>query len=115
MKNKFAAAFEMLAYGSSAHSSERYLKLSETTILKCLTRFCRAMVQVYRDDILRYPTDEECQTIADNYSERGFPGCIGCIDCAGWQWKNCPMALAGAYTGRTKKPTIRMEAICDSR
>lgn len=35
MKNKFAAAFEMQSYGSLAHHSERWLKLSETAILKC--------------------------------------------------------------------------------
>lgn len=45
---------------------------------------------------------------------RGFPGCVGSIDCQHWEWEKCPIAWAGQYKGEEKKPTIVLEAICDS-
>ncbi|CAN0846537.1 hypothetical protein LINGRAHAP2_LOCUS4501 [Linum grandiflorum] len=36
---------------------------------------------------------------------------IGLIDCMHWEWKNCPTAWAGQYTGYKKKPTIVLEAV----
>lgn len=111
---KLSAAFKTLAYGSAGHEKTRYLKISETTVFKCVNRFCKAMVEIYKDSIIRYPTHEQAQTLSDIYGVKGFPGCIGCIDCAGWVWKICPSALAGLYTGRSGKPTVTMETICDS-
>ena len=44
-------------------------------------------------------------------SQRGFPGCLGSLDCTHWSWKNCPVALAGQYKGKEKSPTIVLEAV----
>ena len=44
---------------------------------------------------------------------RGFPGCVSSIYCQHWQWKNCPVAWAGQFKGKEKKPTIVLEAFCD--
>lgn len=44
---------------------------------------------------------------------RGFPGCLGSIDCQHWVWKNCPIAWAGQFKGKGKKPTVVLEAISD--
>jgi Plant transposon protein len=44
---------------------------------------------------------------------RGFPGCLGSIDCQHWPWKNCPVAWAGQFKGKERKPTVAIEAIAD--
>ncbi|CAN1350342.1 hypothetical protein LINPERPRIM_LOCUS42130 [Linum perenne] len=36
---------------------------------------------------------------------------IGSIDCMHWEWKNCPTAWVGQYTGYKRKPTIVLEAV----
>ncbi|XP_020262795.1 uncharacterized protein LOC109838778 [Asparagus officinalis] len=43
--------------------------------------------------------------------ERGFPGMLGSLDCMHWEWKNCPTAWAGQYSGRHGGPTIILEAV----
>jgi Plant transposon protein len=44
---------------------------------------------------------------------RGFPGMLGNIDCQHLIWHSCPMAWAGQFKGKEKKPTISLEAIAD--
>ena len=41
-------------------------------------------------------------------------GMLGSIDCTQFFWKNCPMAWAGHFQGKEKKPTIVMEAVADT-
>lgn len=41
----------------------------------------------------------------DNAS-RGFPGCLGSIDCWHWEWKNCPSAWAAQYKGKKGKGCV---------
>jgi len=43
----------------------------------------------------------------------GFPGCIGYLDCAGWECDACPVVWHANYKGAAKKPTLRLEAVCD--
>jgi hypothetical protein len=42
---------------------------------------------------------------------RGFLGMIGSIDCMHWEWKNCPFARQGQYSGHAKVCTIFIEAV----
>ncbi|CAN0905751.1 hypothetical protein LINGRAHAP2_LOCUS23851 [Linum grandiflorum] len=53
----------------------------------------------------------DLRRLLDHSSCRGFPGMIGSIDCMHWEWKNCPTAWAGQYTGYKKKPTIVLEVV----
>jgi Plant transposon protein len=36
---------------------------------------------------------------------------LGSLDCTHWEWKNCPVAWAGQYTGKEKKCTVALEAV----
>ncbi|CAN1348927.1 hypothetical protein LINPERPRIM_LOCUS41645 [Linum perenne] len=36
---------------------------------------------------------------------------IGSIDCMHLDWKNCPIAWVGQYTGHHRKPTIVLEDV----
>jgi hypothetical protein len=42
---------------------------------------------------------------------RGFPGMIDNIDCMHWEWKNCPFAWYGQYSGDTEGRTVILEAV----
>jgi hypothetical protein len=42
---------------------------------------------------------------------RGWPCMLENIDCMHWRWKNCPKAWHGFYCGKSRDPTIVLEAI----
>jgi hypothetical protein len=36
---------------------------------------------------------------------------LGSVDCMYWEWKNCPSACHGQYTGHVHEPTIILEVV----
>ncbi|XP_042059325.1 uncharacterized protein LOC121803784, partial [Salvia splendens] len=83
-----------------------------------LARFCRAVVEAFKDTYLRKPTTDDVSKLVDMHEQaHGFPGMLGSIDCMHWQWKNCPTAWRGQYTSGHKgtHPTIVLEAVADCR
>ncbi|XP_020256304.1 uncharacterized protein LOC109833153 [Asparagus officinalis] len=67
---KVTSAFRMLAYGTSADSTDEYVRIGESTAIVCLKRFCRAVVEVYGDEYLRPPMSTMLQAWAGQYSGR---------------------------------------------
>ncbi|XP_020271170.1 uncharacterized protein LOC109846356 [Asparagus officinalis] len=108
---KVIAVFRMLAYGAPADSTDEYVRIGESTVIECLKRFCRAIVEVYEDEYLRSPNTDDVARLLQKCEERGFPGMLGSLDCMHWEWKNCPTAWAGQYSGRHGGPTIILEAV----
>jgi hypothetical protein len=76
-----------------------------------LYRFVEAINEMYGYEYLRRPNANELKQILLDNANRGFPGCIGSLDCTHWAWKNCPVSLAGTYKGKEKYPTIVLEAV----
>ena len=74
---------------------------------------CRSVVSCFEAEFLREPTAQELKDIEKQLSRVGFPGCIGCVDCAGWKWGNCPKGLQGIMVGKEGVTTLRMEVISD--
>lgn len=92
-----------------------YLRTGETLNLESLKRLTRAIVNCFESTWLRYPTEDEVTQIEVHYAKLGFPGCIGAVDCASWDWDRCPVALQGQYKGMNKKPNCRMEVVSDDK
>ena len=55
---------------------------------------------------LRAPTEEDMARSLNANARRGFPGCLGSIDCWHWEWKNCPSAWAAQYKGVKGKGVV---------
>ena len=89
---KCTTAMRMLAYGVAADAVDEFIKIGGTRALECLRRFCKGIIQLYEQEYLRAPTQEDLQRILQVSEMRGFPGMIGSIDCMHWEWKNCPTA-----------------------
>jgi len=53
------------------------------------------------------------RSILSFIDEHGIQGMLGCLDCMHVVWKNCPVALQGAFTGKEGTPTIVLEAMSD--
>lgn len=111
---KITAALRMLAYASPADSLDENLRLAESTILESLQRFCSAVIALYGGQYLRSPNEDDIAAIMKTNDARGFPGMLGSVDCMHWEWKNCPKAWAGMYQGRSKHPTVILEAVATS-
>lgn len=71
------------------------------------------MLACFGSFYLREHNVDDLERVERQFERAGFPGCIGCLDCAGWSWKNCPTALQGIMKGKDGEPNVRMEAICD--
>ncbi|KAE8970837.1 hypothetical protein PR001_g27083 [Phytophthora rubi] len=85
---KCAAAIRALATGSSADDLDDRYRLAESTALETLRRFCEAVVAVYGESYLRYPTEQDLTRLLAQSAKRGWPGMLGSINCMHWSWKN---------------------------
>ncbi|XP_021991123.1 uncharacterized protein LOC110887867 [Helianthus annuus] len=101
----------VLAYGTSTDAHDEYLRISKTVTRDALMKFVEDVISCFSQEYLRKPNDNDLARLLYVGEERGFPGMIGGIDCMHWEWKNCPNAWAGQYTGRRGKPTIILEAV----
>jgi hypothetical protein len=99
---KVASALRMLAYGGAADANNEYVQISESTSLESLNRFCNAIIQIYEEEYLRYPTKTNLKHLLAVGESRGFPGMLGLLDCMHWEWKNCPPGWAGNDKGKEK-------------
>jgi len=110
---KVVAAFRVLAYGEAADRAEEYVRLSRSTILLSVKCLVVCIVSKWESTYLRRPNNAELQTILDRNAERGFPGCMGSLDCSHWAWQQCPRGMAGSYQTRKGSRGIVVEAVCD--
>lgn len=109
---KVICALRQLSYGIPSDMSDDLFDVSETTASLCLEEFCVAVTASLGPTYLREPNETDIERIENEFRLAGFPGCIGCLDCSGWRWKNCPKALQGMMTGKEGKPSVRMEVVC---
>jgi hypothetical protein len=110
---KVAASIRKLAYGTANPVWGELYNLSTTLVHDCVDHFISAVVTLMKDSVICAPTLEECIRISNNNGARGFPGCLGSIDCQHWYWGMCPNAFHGSYIGKPGKPTVVLEAACN--
>ncbi|KAL6549691.1 hypothetical protein OROMI_020179 [Orobanche minor] len=111
---KITAAFRILAFGVTGDLFDEYIRIGESTATESVKRFVKAIVYIFGDEYLRRPNKDDTIRLLAEGKKRGFPGMLGSIDCMEWEWKNCPTRWSGMYTGRSGKPTIKLEAIASS-
>ena len=68
---KCTATIRMLAYGAPTDVVDEYLRMSESTIITSMYRFCRALVGAFGPQNLRGPNEEETTQILEQNAARG--------------------------------------------
>ena len=75
----------MLAYGVPADATDEYVKIGESTTIESLKRFCRAIVEIFADQYLRSPNENNIARLIYIGEQCGFPGMLGSLDCMHWK------------------------------
>ncbi|KAL6580257.1 hypothetical protein OROMI_008281 [Orobanche minor] len=91
---KMTAALRMLAYGTPADAIDDYVRIGESTAIESLKKFVKAIVEIFGEEYLRRPTNEDVAKLLMDNKRRGFPGMLGSIDCMHWKWKKLPICMA---------------------
>ena len=78
---KITATFRMLAYGVSGDLINKYVRIGETTALESLKKFVTDVIDVFSEEYLRKPNNEDIARLLAYGERRGFPGMLGSIDC----------------------------------
>ena len=101
----------MISYGVPANFMDQYIRIGENTFIQSLRRFVKAVVEVFGEEYLRSPNENDTARLLAIGQRRGFPGMLGSLDCMHWRWKTCPNPWRGQYTGHEHEPTIILEAV----
>ncbi|CAK8536355.1 unnamed protein product [Lathyrus sativus] len=60
---KCTVVIRMLAYGTSADSVDDYLRIGETTTLKCVDKFTRGVINIFGAQYLRRPNAKDIERL----------------------------------------------------
>ncbi|XP_073355182.1 uncharacterized protein [Aegilops tauschii subsp. strangulata] len=77
---KCTAAIRMLAYGIPDDLVDEYVRMSETTCLMSMYKFCQAVIEVFGPEYLRQPTAADTERLLATNAARGFSGMLASID-----------------------------------
>ena len=115
MQARLLLPLKTLAYGVAMHCFCPYFSMSKNLAIACCREFDKIINGLYKDEWMRCPTQDDLQAIFNlHHHHHGVSGMIGSLDCSQTYWKNCPKAWHGQYkTGKEKKPSIVLEALCD--
>ena len=113
---KILVALKQIAYGCSPSAFLDYFQMSEGTARQSLLKVCHiaSSDEELRSVFLRAMTRADARRVSSMHeAQHGVPGMIGSLDCMHVYWKNCPVAWQGSQTGKSKKPSIVLEAFAD--
>ncbi|KAG4989517.1 hypothetical protein JHK82_031842 [Glycine max] len=89
---KCTAEIHILAYESPANSVDEYVRLVNCTTIECLEAFVKGVNEIFGDEYLRSPNNNDINHLLQIGEARRFPGMLGSIDCMHWEWKNYPVS-----------------------
>lgn len=117
LHTKILSSLRRLGTGCSLHDLDDHSRMSAESQRYYFMLFLKAVHGRFGGKMLnREPTASELQAVHERYAARGFPGCVGALDCMKLVWKNCPRAMKGQYHNPkdSKLAVISCEAVADS-
>ena len=109
-------ALRVLGSGCTFEAVEELTCVAEGTHrLFFHNEFCVWGVRASDEHIKMPESEEEIKHVVKQYEERGFPGCVGSVDCVHLVWDKCPAELASACNGKGSFPTLAFQVVCSNR
>jgi Plant transposon protein len=84
---RVVAALHRLSHGVVSDAVDEYVRISESSAHESLAKFCRTVCEIFGVVYERQPTKDDLRRILKLNANRGFPGCVGSIDCQQWSWE----------------------------
>jgi len=78
---KVVAAFRVIAYGEAADRSDEYVRLSRSTLAQATKLLLEFIMRRWETTYLPCPNQLERKKMMERNAVRGFPGCMGSLDC----------------------------------
>ena len=75
------AAIRILAYGVTADFMDEYVWIRETTAMESLKKFVAVVVDIFPEEYLRSPNNEDIARLLAHGESCGFPGVLESINC----------------------------------
>ncbi len=75
----------------------------------------KAIVLRFEEEYLTQPTESDIAAILDRHAKLGFPGALGCLDCAGWKLDRGNVSEQRKNIGKSGSPELRLEVVADDR
>jgi hypothetical protein len=63
---------------------DEYIRSAEATNLESCKKFVIKICEIFGDEYLRSPNEDDIPRLLAVGEERGFPGLLGSIDCMHW-------------------------------
>jgi len=82
---KCTAAICILAYKSLADCVEEYVRIGQCTTAQWLQKFVRGVNEIFGQEYLRRPNDNDINRLLQIGDAQGFLGMLGYIDCMHWE------------------------------
>ena len=82
---KIIVALRMLVYGVSGDLMDEYVWIGETIALESLKKFVTVIIDVFSEEYLRKPNNEDIARLLAHCQCQGFPCMLGSIDCVHWK------------------------------
>jgi hypothetical protein len=60
----------MLTYGVAADATDEYVRIGESTVIDSLRRFVKAIIQVFGDEYLRSPNENDTARLLELGEQR---------------------------------------------
>ena len=64
----------MISYGVPADFMDQYFRIDESIVIESLRRLVRAIIEVFVDEYLRSPNEQDTARLLASAEHRGFPG-----------------------------------------
>ena len=77
---KCTAAIRMLAYEVPGDLIDEYVRMSESTCLESMYKFCKAVIAVFDPEYLRESTAQDTTRLLAMNASRDFPGMLCSIE-----------------------------------
>ena len=112
---KILGALFVLATGDSHFVCSTCSNISEEVHRSFFLKWIFNMASIKERYIYMPLDDASYQKVVGEYTARGFPGCVGSVDCVHIGWDRCPVQYTNMYKGKEGYTSIAYEVICTCR